>query len=113
MPLLESESDSKAAPARQELKVRVDELLGTLTPKQADGHTLRVDQEAHSRIAAELLGLPRPQSIATACRPYSSFGVIRRRPTAMSADEAIHKPSFGPRALGRCVDVAYRTHVGT
>ena len=36
MPFLESESDSKAAPVRQELKVCVDELLGTLTPKQAE-----------------------------------------------------------------------------
>jgi RNA polymerase sigma-70 factor, ECF subfamily len=57
-PLLESDADPKADPANQDLKMYVDELLGTLTPKQAEAMRLVWIEEHTAKSAAELLGLP-------------------------------------------------------
>jgi len=57
-PLQESDTDPKTNPATHELQMLVDELLDTLTPKQAQAVRL-VRIEGHTaESAAELLGLP-------------------------------------------------------
>ena len=57
-PLRESHTDPKANPANQQLRMLVDELLDTLTPKQAQAVRL-VRIEGHTaESAAELLNVP-------------------------------------------------------
>ena len=57
-PLLESDADPKTDPAKRDLKIHVKELLGTVTPKQAEAVRLVWIERHTAKSAAELLGLP-------------------------------------------------------